>query len=127
MCTHGEKVPRMAPKTPSETLEKLFELVRANPCLYDCTLPDHKDAVKISNIWQSIAKKLDIPDMTGMYRPITDVARQCWNMRMHTLLLVCLLRRQRVILRTASRTASRMHHARMQERNPRCTRKIRNN
>ena len=74
LCTHGEKVPRirMAPKkTPrsrisDEIIGKLFELVRKNPCLCDCTLPDHRDAVKISNTWQSIAKKLDISGMTGM-------------------------------------------------------------
>lgn len=54
-------------KTTTEMLEKLVELVRQNPVLYDPKLPGHKDAVRLSNIWKSIATAMEDPEMTGTY------------------------------------------------------------
>ena len=58
----------MAPATVSdESMEKLFELVRKNACIYNPRDPFHKDAKKLNNIWTSIHRimKSECPDMTG--------------------------------------------------------------
>ena len=39
-------------------LEKLVELVREKRCIYDCTDPQHRDAILINNIWESIAEEM---------------------------------------------------------------------
>ena len=49
-------------------LEQLFILVQENECIYNPQDPDHKDAVRLANIWSSIAAKLaaDNPELEGM-------------------------------------------------------------
>ena len=41
-------------------IEKLIDLVRHNPCLYDPKNPQYKDAIQTRNIWNSIGKALKI-------------------------------------------------------------------
>ena len=43
---------------PSRVIERLIELVRANPCLYDVTDADYHDNFRKNNIWNSIAREL---------------------------------------------------------------------
>ena len=40
-------------------LEKLIELVRQNPSVYDTSRLDYRDKIKNANIWESIAAVLD--------------------------------------------------------------------
>ena len=77
MCTTGDFLPRivcghmtliretfpldrmvltMAPKVNISVnhLELLIELVKQHPCIYDPEDSDHKDAIKVANIWASI-------------------------------------------------------------------------
>ena len=42
-------------KVSEETKEKLIELVRQHPPLFDAKCPEHKDAQWTENIWRSIA------------------------------------------------------------------------
>ena len=57
------------PKVSQSSMEEMIELVRQHPEIYDTGHPDHKDAVRTSNIWASITKKLaiDNPEMTGKW------------------------------------------------------------
>ena len=57
------------PEVSNNSLEEMTELVRQHPELYDAKHPDHKDAVKTSNIWASITTKLaeDNPRTTGRW------------------------------------------------------------
>ena len=45
-------------KLSTEESEKLIELVRINPAIYNATLADHKDSHMLNNIWISIAKSM---------------------------------------------------------------------
>ena len=40
-------------KVTDTVLEKLITLVQENPCLYDVRSNEHKDAIKVANIWVS--------------------------------------------------------------------------
>ncbi|XP_038059147.1 transcription factor Adf-1-like [Patiria miniata] len=46
-------------------MEKLFELVRKNPPLYDASDSRHKDAVLIANIWDKIADSMGVDGTDG--------------------------------------------------------------
>ncbi len=46
-----------------EVYEKLVELVRQHPCLYDASMSEHKDHPLQKNIWKQISKDLDEKDM----------------------------------------------------------------
>jgi hypothetical protein len=48
-----------------DTGERLVELVRQNPCLYDVTMSDYKDSQMAQNIWDSISVALGKPNMDG--------------------------------------------------------------
>ena len=48
-------------------LERLTELVRGHPCLYNARLPDHKDAQLCTNILQSIATVMGRDDLGGEF------------------------------------------------------------
>ena len=52
-------------KIQTSEMEKLTELVRDNPLLYDPTLPDYRDAIKVSNAWDSISRMLGVEGMNG--------------------------------------------------------------
>ena len=52
-------------KSSNREIEKLIELVRRNPFLYDTSKDDHKDKQKVENAWSSIAKTMDKDDATG--------------------------------------------------------------
>jgi hypothetical protein len=45
--------------------EKLIELIRENPVLYDCSRKEYKDADIVTNTWKSIISRLEIPGLTG--------------------------------------------------------------
>ncbi len=47
--------------------EKFVEVVRTHPILYDPTCPAHKDAQRVYNIWESIAKVMKLDKMDGKY------------------------------------------------------------
>ena len=51
-----------------EELEKLIEVVRGQPCLYDPRNPQHKDADKLKNVWESISKIMGREDLDGQYQ-----------------------------------------------------------
>jgi len=59
---------KMAPKKTSTAAisERIIELVRDNPAIYDATRPEHRDAVMMANIWKSITKDVG-PGVTGEY------------------------------------------------------------
>ena len=65
------KMPRkpgkVSPPVSDDSMERLIEMVRENPCLYDPCDKDHMDALMTANIWSSICKKLlpDNPQMNG--------------------------------------------------------------
>ena len=42
------------------TLERLIELVRKNPPIYDTSSKEHKDAIRTTNFWDSIASIIDL-------------------------------------------------------------------
>ena len=42
--------------------EKLIELVRAHPAIYDCTLRSHRDSVYLQNAWKAIAAKMGLEE-----------------------------------------------------------------
>lgn len=50
--------------------EKLVELVRSNPFIYDATSPYHKDTIMLANTWKSIAAELNIPGLSGTCRTL---------------------------------------------------------
>lgn len=50
-------MPRAVKLSPLES-EKLIELVRINPVLYDARSSDHKDVQLIHNTWASIADSM---------------------------------------------------------------------
>ena len=50
-----------------ETVEKLVEIVRGLPYIYDASDGDHMDAQKISNTWASIAEKMNISTIEGKF------------------------------------------------------------
>ena len=50
-----------------DVIEKLIELVRENPCIFDQSLPEYRDALFIKNVWDSIAEKLDYNDYEGKF------------------------------------------------------------
>ena len=50
-----------------ETSEKLIELVRLHPCLYNPTLREYKDIDVSRNTWRSIAKALNMPETSCKY------------------------------------------------------------
>ena len=52
-------------KVTDTVLEKLITLVHENPCLYDVRSKEHKDAIKVANIWASIADIMGAEEMTG--------------------------------------------------------------
>ena len=56
--------------SPAKTseMEKLIELVRDHPLLYDPTVADYRDAIKVSNAWDSISRILDVVGMNGKYK-----------------------------------------------------------
>ena len=45
--------------------EKLVELVRKHPLLYDPTCHEHKDSQRVHNLWNSIAKVMHFDKMDG--------------------------------------------------------------
>ena len=51
-------------KSSNHEIDKLVELVRRNPLLYDNSKDDHKDQQKVENAW-CLAKIMDIYDVTG--------------------------------------------------------------
>ncbi|XP_064617230.1 uncharacterized protein LOC135481321 [Liolophura sinensis] len=55
-------------KIVNSILEKLIELVRQNPPLYDVSRKDYKDALKNTNIWASIAATLQEHGLIGDFR-----------------------------------------------------------
>ena len=52
-------------KIHTSEMEKLIELVRDHPLLYDPTLADYRDAIKVTNAWNSISRILDVVGMNG--------------------------------------------------------------
>ena len=52
-------------KVSVEDTEKLIELVRQHPLLYDASCPEHKDAQRMRNVWQSIANVMGREKMGG--------------------------------------------------------------
>lgn len=54
-------------KVSVETTEKLIELVREHPQLYDASCAEHKDAQRLSNMWQSIAIIMGVKTMTSPF------------------------------------------------------------
>ncbi|XP_041366613.1 uncharacterized protein LOC121381391 isoform X2 [Gigantopelta aegis] len=48
----------MAPQSTVDN-EKLIELVRRNTCIYDHAHPQHKDVIKIADVWASIAAVME--------------------------------------------------------------------
>jgi len=49
-----------------ETTEKLIEIVRDNPALYNASLPEYKDASIVKNLWISVTKEMKIDGLTGI-------------------------------------------------------------
>ena len=45
-------------------LQKLIEIVRINSCLYDSVDPEHRDALLIIDVWNSIAQEMAFGNMT---------------------------------------------------------------
>ena len=52
-------------------LEKLITLVEENRCLYDIRSKEHKDAIKIANIWASTADVMGQEGITGQCHVFT--------------------------------------------------------
>ena len=49
-------------KVTNTVLEKLITLVQEHPCLYDVRSNEHKDAIKVANVWASIADIIIMDD-----------------------------------------------------------------
>jgi len=47
--------------------EKLIEMVRQDPCIYDPREQNHKDSAYSANFWASVARGFDKPGFEGMY------------------------------------------------------------
>ena len=45
--------------------EKFINLIRDHPPIYDPSLKKHHDRVLLGNLWNKIAKKMDITSFTG--------------------------------------------------------------
>ena len=48
--------------------EKLIDLVRERPSLYNCQLTEYKDHQLQKNAWKIIAEEMGLEDMTGMFK-----------------------------------------------------------
>ena len=48
-------------------MEELIGLIREHPGLYDQTSKKYKDQIWTRNVWEKIAKKLDVEGMTCEY------------------------------------------------------------
>lgn len=59
-------MPRTEHVVSADDTDKLIELVKQHPLLYDPTSAEHKDAQKMFNTWASIAAIMDREKMTGM-------------------------------------------------------------
>ena len=46
-------------------LEKLIELVKNSPPLYDVTMAEYKDAAHTENLWLNVAEKMQREDISG--------------------------------------------------------------
>ena len=57
----------------TEEVEKLIELVRRHPCLYDPRSADHKDAQKMVNTWTSVSQIMEKEGMGGEYKLFQSV------------------------------------------------------
>ena len=61
------------------TVEKLVELVRDNPVLYNVSLPEHRDPLFVRNVWSSIAEAMGDRCIDGkclfFFRPKFNYAR----------------------------------------------------
>ncbi|GFR83512.1 hypothetical protein ElyMa_005977000 [Elysia marginata] len=53
-------------KFPHKTYEKLIDLVRERPALYNCQLTEYKDHQLQKNIWKNIAEEMGLEDMTDV-------------------------------------------------------------
>lgn len=56
----------MAAKLSKETTEKMIELIRQNPFIFDPANRDHRDQRMTVNFWTSIAEELNVPGLRGM-------------------------------------------------------------
>ena len=62
-------------KITASNIEKLIELVRANPAIYDVQLKEHKDSVLLRNIWESIAAATGVEGMDGKFMTLPSSIR----------------------------------------------------
>ena len=54
-------------KITASNIEKMIELVRVNPAIYDVKLKEHKDSVLLKNIWESISAAMGVEGMDGKF------------------------------------------------------------
>ena len=55
-------------KFDNQVYEKLIELVRNRPPIYNCRLAEHKDVQLQKNLWKAIADQMEVEGMTGKFR-----------------------------------------------------------
>ena len=51
-----------------KTYEKLLDLVRERPALYNCQLTEYTAHQLQKNTWKNIAEEMGLEDMTGMFK-----------------------------------------------------------
>ena len=51
----------------NEECEKFINLVREHPCIYDVTSTEYKDAQKLRNVSESVARPMGRSDISGKY------------------------------------------------------------
>ena len=51
----------------NEECEKFINLVREDPCIYDVTSTEYKDAQKLRNVSESVARIMGRRDISGKY------------------------------------------------------------
>jgi len=60
-------LPPVTAAVKAEREEKMIDMIRDRPCLYDKTVKEYKDRTNIDNAWQSISDTLQ-PKLTGLLK-----------------------------------------------------------